>query len=156
MERLLARRSRSLNEDAFAMWYQLAVTVLGLWIMASPDVMGYEGPERLNNHIVGPLVVSMAIIALAETTRGVRWVNVVLGCWLVAAPVLLQYEPLSIGVRSAVLGIAIAGLSWFPGERRSLLGGGWSALWKRRLEGGAPTGTHPDKHYSPVGRRNAG
>ena len=98
------------------MWYQPAVVLLGLWIMASPDVMDYIGPERLNNHIVGPLVVSMGIIALAETTRAVRWVNVVLGCWLVLAPVLLRYEPLHIGVRSALLGIAIAGLSWFPGE----------------------------------------
>ena len=56
------------------MSYQLAVILLGLWIMASPDLMSYEGPERLNNHIVGPLVVSMGIIALAETTRAVRWV----------------------------------------------------------------------------------
>jgi hypothetical protein len=112
------------------MWNQSAVILLGLWIMASSDVMGYEGPERLNNHVIGPLVVSAAIIALAETTRAVRWVNVVLGCWLVLAPVLLHYEPLHIGVRSGVLGIAIAGLSWFPGGRRSTQGGGWSALWK--------------------------
>jgi hypothetical protein len=111
---------------------QLLVAVLGLWIMASPDVMGYEGPERLNNHIVGPLIVSAAVIALAETTRAVRWVNVVLGCWLVLAPVMLHYEPLHIGVRTWLLGITIAGLSWFPGEKRSLQGGGWSALWKHQ------------------------
>ena len=125
------------------MWYQLAVILLGLWLMASPDVMGYEGPERLNNHIVGPLVVSMGIIALAETTRAARWVNVILGCWLVLAPVLLLYEPLHVGVRSAVLGMAIAGLSWLPAERRLSQGGGWSVLWK-------PT------RYSPISRRKAG
>jgi hypothetical protein len=125
------------------MFNHLLVAGLGLWIMASPDVMGYEGPERLNNHIVGPLVVSMGIIALAETTRAARWVNVALGCWLVLAPVLLLYEPLHVGVRSAVLGMAIAGLSWLPGERRSSQGGGWSVLWKRT-------------RYSPIGRRKAG
>jgi hypothetical protein len=86
--------------------------------------------DAVTGLIGGPLVVSAAIIALAETTRAVRWVNVVLGCWLVLAPVLLHYEPLHIGVRSGVLGIAIAGLSWFPGGRRSTQGGGWSALWK--------------------------
>lgn len=138
------------------MSYQLAVILLGLWLMASPDVMDYEGPERLNNHIVGPLVVSMGIIALAETTRAVRWVNVVLGCWLVLAPMLLRYEPLHIGVRSALLGIAIAGLSWSPGERRSLQGGGWSALWRREA---GPVGTaRADSHKrsTPNGRRKAG
>lgn len=122
------------------MFNHLLVAGLGLWIMASPDVMGYEGPERLNNHIVGPLVVSMGIIALAETTRAARWVNVVLGCWLVLAPVLLRYEPLHVGARSVVLGMAIAGLSWLPAERRSSQGGGWSVLWKRT-------------RYSPIGRR---
>jgi hypothetical protein len=112
------------------MWIHLIVAALGLWVMASPDVMGYEGPERLNNHIVGPLIVSAAVIALAETTRVLRWVNVVLGCWLVLAPVILHYQPLHIGVRSGLLGFVIAGLSWFPGETRSLQGGGWSALRK--------------------------
>ena len=125
------------------MFNHLLVAGLGLWIMASPDVMGYEGPERLNNHIVGPLVVSMGIIALAETTRAARWVNVVLGCWLVLAPVLLRYEPLHVGARSVVLGMAIAGLSWLPAERRSSQGGGWSVLWKRT-------------RYSPIDRRKAG
>jgi hypothetical protein len=125
------------------MFNHLLVAGLGLWIMASPDVMGYEGPERLNNHIVGPLVVSMGIIALAETTRAARWVNVVLGCWLVVAPVLLRYEPLHVGVRSVVLGMAIAGLSCLPAERRLSQGGGWSVLWKRT-------------RYSPLGRRKAG
>ena len=138
------------------MWYQLAVVLLGLCLMASPDVMDYIGPERLNNHIVGPLVVSMGIIALAETTRAVRWVNVVLGCWLVLAPVLLRYEPLHIGVRSALIGIAIAGLSWFPGERRSLQGGGWTALWKRDAGPVATARTDSHKRSTTVGRRTPG
>jgi hypothetical protein len=138
------------------MWYQSAVILLGLWLMASPDVMGYEGPERLNNYIVGPLVVSAGIMALAETTRAVRWVNVVLGCWLVLAPVLLHYEPLHIGVRSALLGIAITGLSWFPGERRSLQGGGWSALWKRDVGPAATARTDSHNRSTTTGRRKAG
>jgi hypothetical protein len=138
------------------MWYQSAVILLGLWLMASPDVMGYEGPERLNIHIVGPLVVSAGIIALVETTRAVRWVNVVLGSWLVLAPVLLHYEPLHIGVRSALLGIAIAGLSWFPGERRSLQGGGWSALWKRDVDPAATARTDSHNRSTTIDRRKAG
>ena len=138
------------------MWHQSAVILLGLWVLASPDVMGYEGPERLNNHIIGPLVVSAGIIALAETTRAVRWINLALGSWLVLAPVVLQYEPLHIGVRSALLGIAIAGLSWFPGERRSLQGGGWPALWKPK---DAPaTNGRSDSHRrsTAMGGRNSG
>ena len=111
------------------MWTQLLVAVVGVGITSLPDVMGYEGPERLNDQIVGPLIVSAAIIAVAETTRAVRWVNVMLGCWLVIAPVVLHYEPLHIGVRSSLLGIVVGGLSWLSGARIQELGGGWKRLW---------------------------
>jgi uncharacterized membrane protein len=111
-------------------WNHGLVALLGLWLMAAPDVMQYEGPERMNDHIVGPLLFSAAIIAVAETTRSVRWINVALGGWLMLAPIVLGYEPLHIGVRSSLIGIAILALSFLkrpPGER---LGGGWSRVWK--------------------------
>jgi uncharacterized membrane protein len=112
-----------------AVWTQLLVIAAGLWITALPDFMSYEGPERLNDQIVGPLIVSAAMIAVAETTRTVRWLNVVFGYWLVMAPLVLQYEPLHIGVRSSLLGILVAGLSWVAGPRTHELGGGWKRLW---------------------------
>jgi len=135
------------------MWNQLLVIILGLWITASPDVMGYEGPERLNNQIVGPLVVSVAVIAAAETTRAMRWANVALGCWLMLAPVVLRYEPLHVGVRSSLLGLAVLGLSWLPGTRTHQLGGGWARLWTRR-----PAEENADRSdlTEPIGRRKAG
>ncbi|HET9846471.1 MAG TPA: vitamin K epoxide reductase family protein [Nitrospira sp.] len=119
----------SVRSEGHGVWTQLLVAAVGIGIMALPDVMSYQGPERLNDQIVGPLIVSAAMIAAAETTRAVRWVNVVLGCWLVIAPVILQYEPLHIGVRSSVLGIVVAGLSWLSGRRTQELGGGWKRLW---------------------------
>jgi hypothetical protein len=112
------------------MWHHLAVILCGLWVMASPDVMQYEGPERLNNHIVGPLVISAAVIAMAEATRAARWMNVVLGAWLVLAPVVLGYAPLHIGIRSWLIGAVILGLSLREGPRGERLGGGWRRLWK--------------------------
>ncbi|ALA58997.1 SPW repeat domain-containing protein [Nitrospira moscoviensis] len=112
------------------MWNQLLVILLGLWLTASPGVMQYEGPERTNNHIVGPLVVSAAIIALAEATRAMRWVNVTLGAWLIVAPALLGYDPLHIGVRSSLVGAAILALSLIEGPRRARMGGGWPRLWR--------------------------
>jgi hypothetical protein len=135
------------------MWNQLLVVVLGLWITASPDVMGYEGPERLNNQIVGPLVISVAIIAAAETTRAMRWINVALGCWLMLAPVLLRYDPLHVGVRSSLVGLAVVGLSWLPGSHTHQLGGGWARLWADR-----PADENGDRSSltAPVGRRKAG
>lgn len=122
-------------------WNHLLVIALGVWLMAAPDVMRYEGPERVIGHIVGPLVVSMAIMAMAEVTRAARWVNVALGLWLMLAPVLLAYEPLHIGARSALIGGAILLLSLAKGPEREQTGGGWRRVWATPLHT-SNTGTH--------------
>ena len=74
---------------------QFLVAVCGLWLMTAPDLLGYGEPARMNDYIVGPLVVSFAVIAVAETTRSLRWGNVALGMWLVLAPLFLRYEYLA-------------------------------------------------------------
>ena len=109
------------------MWNQVVVIVIGLWLMASPDVMQYGGPVRTNHHIVGPLIVSFGMIALSESMRSMRWVNVGFGLWLIAAPFILSYNALN----SSLLGTAIVGLSLLEGTRREELGGGWTRLWRR-------------------------
>jgi uncharacterized membrane protein len=114
-------------------WNHVLVMALGVWLMAAPDMMRYEGPERIVDHIVGPLVMSMAIIAMAEVTRSARWVNVTLGLWLMLAPVLMGYEPLHIGARSALIGGAILLLSLVKGPEREQTGGGWRRVWTRPL-----------------------
>jgi general stress protein CsbA len=114
-------------------WNHLLVMALGVWLMAASDVMGYEGPERVVDQIAGPLVVSMAIIAMAEVTRSVRWVNVALGLWLMLAPVLMGYKPLHIGVHSALIGGAILLLSLVKGPEREQTGGGWGRVWTTPL-----------------------
>jgi hypothetical protein len=74
----------------------------------------------------------MAIIAMAEVTRSVRWVNVALGLWLMLAPVLMGYKPLHIGVYSALIGGAILLLSFVNGPEREQTGGAWRRVWRRR------------------------
>lgn len=107
---------------------QLIVALFGLWLMSAPDVLVYEGSARMNDHIVGPLVVSFAVVAMAETTRSLRWVNVALGTWLFLAPLFLRYE-LTVAIHSVLLGILIAGLSVVRAPIHERLGGGWAALW---------------------------
>lgn len=109
------------------MWNQVVIILIGLWVMASPDVMDYSGLERTNHHIVAPLIVSFGMIALSESTRSTRWVNVALGLWLIVAPFVLSYDPL----KSSIVGAAIFSLSLIEGSRREQLGGGWSRLWKK-------------------------
>lgn len=103
-------------------------TILGVWLMAAPDALGYGDPARTNDHIIGPLIVSFAMIATSEVTHSARWVNVLLGLWLAVAP-LLGY-PFRIAMHSVVIGLVVAACSLVRGTIKDHVGGGWSVLWK--------------------------
>ena len=109
------------------MWAQVASTLLGLWLMAAPAVLGYGDPARDADRIAGPLAASFAFIAVWDVTRGLRWLNVPLGTWLLVAPWLLGYGPTAT-VNSTVVGILLLALAFVRGAVSQQFGGGWASL----------------------------
>lgn|SRR5688500_4133006 len=116
------------------MWTHLLTALIGIWLMASPAVLSYADLARANDRIIGPIVASMAMIAIWEISRPLRWVNVILGAWLLIAPWLLGYR-LDARWNSLAAGALILAFSLVKGKRTHKVGGGWSALWKRRSAG---------------------
>src|SRR5688572_10407100 len=106
-----------------------ASMLLGVWLMAASQLLGYSGPARMNDHIVGPLIATFGCIAIWEVTRELRWLNLILGLWLLLAPWALGYAwgPL---LNSTVVGALLSVLALVPGGSRAHYGGGWSALWR--------------------------
>ena len=117
------------------MWAHLLTAVTGIWLMASPAVLDYADPARANDRIIGPIVASMATIAIWELTRPLRWVNVILGTWLLIAPWLLGHPP-DARWNSLAAGALILACSLVKGNRTHRVGGGWSSLWKGVPPGG--------------------
>ena len=111
------------------MWAQLLAALTGIWLMASPSVLDYADLARANDRILGPVVASLATIAIWELTRPLRWVNVVLAAWLLIAPWLLGHPP-DARWNSLATGILILACSLVKGSRTHQFGGGWSSLWK--------------------------
>jgi hypothetical protein len=110
------------------MWVQLAAFAVGVWLTASPDVLGTMGPARASAHIAGPLAAMIGLIAAFEVTRSVRWLNLAIGAWLIIAPWPLGYAPADVA-NSTAIGLALAVLAGIPGRREESFGGGWGALW---------------------------
>ena len=111
------------------MWAQGIIAILGIWLLASPDLIGYGGQPRVNNQIVGAWMATFSMVAISECLRAVRWVTLVLGIWLVSAPVVLDYPD------ERVFGSIAAGsttilLALVRGTLSERFGGGWSALWR--------------------------
>jgi hypothetical protein len=96
----------------------------------APTVLGYAGPARTNACIVGPLVVSCAVIALWEVTRPLRWGNFAFGLWLLVAPWVFTYTWVAL-FDSSLVGLLLMAFALVRGQAEPQhFGGGWSALWR--------------------------
>ncbi len=111
------------------MWAQVISFVLGIWLMAAPSVLGYAGTPADNDHIVGPVIASFAMIAWWECTRVVRLWNIPLAAWLVAAPWILGYHDNQILLNDSLVGILVILCSTVKGRIEGTFGGGWASLW---------------------------
>lgn len=99
-------------------WTLTASIVIGALLMLTRVLFGTEGGMANSDHVVGALVITVAIIATAEVARALRLINIAFGAWLVAAPFLLDGVGHLGAVASVVAGIALIGLS-FPRGKRS-------------------------------------
>jgi nucleoside-diphosphate-sugar epimerase/uncharacterized membrane protein len=112
----LERRSR-LSEfihsiEAFsAPWNLMLSAMVGAWLMSAPTLLGLAGAAADSTHIIGALVVTFSVVAFAEPSRLVRWLNVLFGLWMLLAPWLLDGSTSAwpwIGVASGFTLIALS------------------------------------------------
>lgn len=68
----------------------LLTTALGLWLMFAPDALGFGDSLADSDHLVGALIVTFSVIAMAEVVRYIRFVNIALGAWLIVASFILE------------------------------------------------------------------
>ena len=109
------------------MWARLLTAVIGVTLMASPGPLGFSQPGRISMQVAGPLIVTCGIVAIWEITRGVRWVAVPIGGWLLLAPLVIAYPPVGIAI-SLGAGVGAIGLAFVRGKLKHSYGGGWRSL----------------------------
>lgn len=112
------------------MWAQIFNIVIGLFLMFAPSIFSFGKADSDHFYIVGPLIITNAIIALWEFNRGIRWLNVLIGAWLLVSPFILQSKGsvASIAIVSAILLVLF---SIFKGSVKRRYGGGWSSLFQK-------------------------
>lgn len=69
-------------------WQDQVILLLGLWLIASPWVLGYPGesPPASNAVIAGILMVAMAAFDLYKTYVWAVVLNLVVGAWVAVSP----------------------------------------------------------------------
>ena len=101
---------------------------LGAFLMLTRVLLGTDGPIANSDHVVGALVITVAIIAMAEVVRLLRFINIGLGLWLCIAPFLLEGGGAVHTITSVAIGIALIGLSLPRGRRSGEHYAGWDRL----------------------------
>ncbi|WP_224269770.1 SPW repeat domain-containing protein [Haloprofundus salinisoli] len=103
-------------------WYLLGAMALGFWLMLSPTVFGTQGLLADSSHLVGALVVSFAVIATAEPARAIRFLNIPLGVWVIAAPWVLGPAPTLAAWSGVIVGVLLVALNIPKGTIRDQYG----------------------------------
>ena len=112
------------------MWAQIFNIMLGLFLMVAPSLWSFDKATSDHHYIVGPLIITNAIIAVWEFNRGIRWLNVLIGSWLLVSPFVLGTKGIvaTIAILAAILLIFF---SLFKGRVQHRYGGGWSSLFQK-------------------------
>ena len=80
---------------------------IGISFMLTRITFGNSGAMADSDHLVGSLVVVFSIMALCEVARSVRFINILFGAWLIAAPWLLEGGGSALAAWNGVIGGAL-------------------------------------------------
>ncbi len=106
-------------------WTLAASCLVGVWLMASRAVVAVAPPLADSDHLTGALVVTVAVVAMADVARALRFVNGFLGLWLLAAPWVLGVGGSAAMWNDMAAGAVVILLSLPRGRLSGHSAGGW-------------------------------
>ena len=106
-------------------WSLLLSCALGVWLMFSRLIFGTSGMVANNDHLVGALMITVAVCAMAEVARPLRFLNILLGLWLVTAPWLFSGATVGPAWNDVIVGTLVVIASLRRGTRSEEHYGAW-------------------------------
>jgi hypothetical protein len=103
-------------------WTLAASALVGVWLMFTRLTLGADGVMADSDHLIGALVLTVSITALAETARAARFLNVLLGMALTIMPLIAGATLVQV-VAGIVAGLLLIALSVPRGPVRNSYGG---------------------------------
>lgn len=107
----------------------VASFVIGVSLMAAPDVLGYADPVRSVHHVIGPIVASLSTIAMWQVVRAVVRANLASAAAITVAAFWADTVPIALLCAGA--GALLGALALAPIHVGDRYAGGWMALVRR-------------------------
>lgn len=96
----------------------IALCTVGLWLMFTRLIFGTEGALANSDHLMGSLLITVSVLAMAEVARVLRLANVFIGLWLLTAPWVLDGGTTLANIVGVVAGVLVIVLSIPKGQVR--------------------------------------
>jgi hypothetical protein len=87
-------------------WNLILSALLGVFLILLPSFMHYRDGLAISDYIVGPICISVSLIAMAEVFRTLRYVLALLGFWCLIAPWVLSHS-IGIGLIHGGIGVVL-------------------------------------------------
>jgi hypothetical protein len=104
-------------------WTLALSALLGLWMMLAPAVFGSSSTASDLAQLGGALVVVVAVLALGEPIRALRYLNLPLGLTLIIAPWLVEGATGPGAINATLVGVLLLILSLPRGPKRERYAG---------------------------------
>ncbi len=88
-------------------WTIACQFVIGTWLMMRPDILPFAGRTADCDHLLGAMVVTLALVASAEVTRIVRLTNIPLGLILIVVALLFARDLPNVCYSELISGIVL-------------------------------------------------
>lgn len=103
-------------------WNLLITALIGGWLLFANDIIGFKGLLAHNTDVCGALIVVFSVIAWAEVTRAVRYLNILIALWFVIATLVLPGTTTFLVWHSIIVGAVVIVLSLFRGRIKEKYG----------------------------------
>ena len=104
-------------------WKNMLCMLAGLWLWVSPFVLHFKlGSDASSDaNVVGILIGTLSMMAIATPQVWEEWSKVVLGLWLLASPWLLGFSHQLVATYNiSIVGLVVIALSLWSLARRGL------------------------------------
>ena len=105
-------------------WTLAASCAADAWLMFSRMIFGTGGEIANSDYFAGAMIITIAICAMAEVARPLRFLNLLFGLWLAGAP-WLAGAAANAAWNDVIAGLIVIGLSLPRGPRSDEHYGAW-------------------------------
>lgn len=109
-------------------WTLALCVAIGLWLMCTRLIFGTDGAQADSDHLLGALIITVSVAAMAEAGRPLRFINILLALAMLFAPFMFDGGSIIADLTGVTLGVGLIIFSVPRGKIESCYG-----TWNRYL-----------------------